>query len=123
MLISIGKNLRKLRLEKGLTQEQLAEELGVSPQAVSRWENDGACPDVTLLPALAIFYETSIDALMGMDEIRSAERKRQVHCQVHALVSAVDLRTTKCSSSKSVLPVVLWLSTRCKFSLLTMRSL
>ena len=52
MLISIGKNLRKLRLEKGLTQEQLAEELGVSPQAVSRWENDGACPDVTLLSAL-----------------------------------------------------------------------
>lgn len=92
MLISIGKNLRKLRLEKGLTQEQLAEELGVSPQAVSRWENDGACPDVTLLPALAIFYETSIDALMGMDEIRSAERKRQVHCQAHALVSAGDVR-------------------------------
>ncbi len=92
MLISIGKNLRKLRLEKGLTQEQLAEEFGVSAQAVSRWENGGACPDVTLLPALAIFYETSIDALMGMDEIRSADRKRQIHCDVLALVSAGDAR-------------------------------
>lgn len=92
MLISIGKNLRKLRLEKGLTQEQLAEELGVSPQAVSRWENDGAFPDVTLLPALAILYETSIDALMGMDAIRSADRKRQIHCQVNALVTAGDAR-------------------------------
>ena len=92
MQINIGKNLRKLRLEKGLTQEQLADKFGVSPQAVSRWENGSACPDVTLLPALAIFYDTSVDALMGMDEIRSADRKNRIHCEVNRLVSAGDAR-------------------------------
>lgn len=87
MKINIGENLKKLRLSKGLTQEQAAEVFGVSAQAVSRWENNTAYPDITLLPGIAMFYDTSIDAFVGMDEIRSEERIRWIHGQVISLVS------------------------------------
>lgn len=49
---TLGKRIAKLRREKGLKQDQLAEKLGVSPQAVSKWENDQTCSDIGLLPEL-----------------------------------------------------------------------
>ncbi len=57
------KNLRELRLEKGYTQEQLAEKLGVSAQSVSRWECGNTLPDVMLLPELAKIYGVTVDDL------------------------------------------------------------
>lgn len=87
MSVNIGENLKKLRLRKGLTQEQVAEAFGVSAQAVSRWENNIAYPDITLLPGIAIFYDTTIDAFVGMDEIRAEEALRRIHRRVHALVA------------------------------------
>lgn len=60
-------NLRRLRLEKGFTQEQLAEQLGVSAQSVSRWECGTTLPDVTLLPAIARVYGVTIDDLYRED--------------------------------------------------------
>lgn len=51
--MKLAENLRRIRIEKGLTQSALAEGLGVSDRAVSRWERGTACPDVTLLPRLA----------------------------------------------------------------------
>lgn len=86
MIISIGENLKQLRLQKGLTQEQLAEVFGVSAQAVSRWENNTSYPDITLLPGLAIFYNTSVDAIVGMDEIRKEETLRKIHSEINELV-------------------------------------
>jgi len=71
--ISIGGNLRRLRIEKGLTQEQLAEAFNISAQAVSRWENDQAYPDLTLLSGLAMYYGTSIDEIVGMEHLRKDE--------------------------------------------------
>ncbi len=62
---SLGKKISELRKEKNLTQEGLAEALGVSPQAVSKWENDLSCPDIMLLPALASLFDVSIDELFG----------------------------------------------------------
>lgn len=58
-----SQNLRRLRLEKGLTQEQLAEMLGVSPQSVSRWECGNTLPDVMLLPQIARLYSVTVDDL------------------------------------------------------------
>ena len=58
--------LKALRLDKQLTQEQLAEILGVSPQAVSRWETAASYPDITLLPAIASYFETTVDELLGL---------------------------------------------------------
>lgn len=74
MKLTIGDNIRKLRREKDLTQEQLAERLGVSFQAVSRWENCTTYPDIELLPAIARFFETSVDKLIGVPE---EEKERQ----------------------------------------------
>ena len=56
-------NLRKLRLEKNLTQEQIAEKLGVSAQSVSRWETSATLPDVMLLPEIARLYGVLVDDL------------------------------------------------------------
>lgn len=60
---SFSLNLRKLRLEKKLTQEQAADALGVSPQSVSRWETSATLPDVMLLPEIARLYGVLVDDL------------------------------------------------------------
>lgn len=62
--MAIGKNIKRLRLNSGLTQEQLAERLHLSGQAVSKWENGTALPDIVLLPALADCFGVTIDELM-----------------------------------------------------------
>ena len=61
----LGDNIQKLRKESGLTQEKLAALLGVSFQAVSRWENGVAYPDIELIPRLAFVFGISIDSLLG----------------------------------------------------------
>lgn len=83
MQIKIGENLRKLRIKNELTQEKLAEVFGVSPQAISRWENNSTYPDVTMLPSIANYYNISIDELMGMDEIRNIEKINNTFSIVH----------------------------------------
>ena len=66
---TLGKRIAMLRKEKGLTQEQLAEKVGVSAQAVSKWENDVSCPDITLLPLLADILGVTVDELLGVKPI------------------------------------------------------
>lgn len=61
----LDENIRVMRREKGLTQEQLAEVMGVSTASVSKWETGVAAPELGMLAALADFFETSIDALIG----------------------------------------------------------
>ena len=65
---TIGQNIARLRKQKGITQEQLAEICNVSPQAVSKWENDNSCPDVTLLKLLARTFGVSVDELLDDGE-------------------------------------------------------
>ena len=60
----IGRQIAAHRRAKGLTQEQLAEEFGVSPQAVSKWENGASCPDISILPQIASFFEITVDELL-----------------------------------------------------------
>lgn len=62
---SFGRRLMNLRKAKGYTQEEVAERLNVSPQAVSKWETDNAYPDITLLVKIADLYEVSVDELLG----------------------------------------------------------
>ncbi len=67
--VSMGKRIAQLRKDKGMTQEQLAEKLGVSAQAVSKWENDISCPDITLLPLLASTLGVTTDELLGISPL------------------------------------------------------
>ncbi len=66
--MTLGKKIAEGRRARGWSQEQLAEMLHVSPQAVSKWENDGSCPDIALLPQLAKLLETTVDALLCEEE-------------------------------------------------------
>lgn len=79
--INLGKTIAALRKERAMTQEQLAQELGVSAQAVSKWENDLSLPDVSLLVPLAELFEISLDELFSrpcpahaQDEEQDAEQ-------------------------------------------------
>lgn len=62
---TIGKRIAAKRKEKQMTQEALAERMGVTPQAVSRWENDQTCPDITILPQLAHELGMTVDELLS----------------------------------------------------------
>jgi len=64
---SLGKRIMQYRKRLGLTQDQLAEQLGVTAQAVSKWENDQSCPDISSLPRLADIFGTSVDVLLGRE--------------------------------------------------------
>ena len=64
MAHSIGKTIAELRKAKGWTQVELAEKLGVSDKAVSKWESEGGFPEITQLPVLASIFDVSIDYLM-----------------------------------------------------------
>lgn len=68
--MNLADNIRRTRLERGMTQATLAEALDVSDRAVSRWERGTSVPDVTLLARLALVLETSADALLGVDPQR-----------------------------------------------------
>lgn len=62
---TLGERIKHHRKRLGLTQEQLAERMGVSPQAVSKWENNLSCPDIAALPQLAEVFGISVDELLG----------------------------------------------------------
>ncbi|EKC51481.1 protein containing Helix-turn-helix type 3 domain protein, partial [human gut metagenome] len=76
--LKLGENLKKFRLQRELTQEQLADVLGVSAQAVSRWENGTTYPDITLLPTIVSYFEITLDELMGMENWRSEEQLKEL---------------------------------------------
>ena len=65
--MSIGSNIKRLRREKDITQEQLAEYLGITSRAISQWECDRTAPDISLLPALCHIFDVSSDTLLGID--------------------------------------------------------
>lgn len=70
--VYFGKRIASLRKERGMTQEALAQRLGVTNQAVSKWESDQCCPDIMQLPVLADIFEISMDALFGRSAPESA---------------------------------------------------
>jgi len=75
MNIYFGENLKNLRREKNLTQEKLADFLGVSFQTVSKWERGDTYPDITMLPEIAGFFKISVDDLLGVNR---AENEREI---------------------------------------------
>lgn len=78
-MLHLSENLKRFRILKNLTQEDIAKFLNITPQSVSKWERGESYPDITFLPALANILERSIDELIGMDIIRSEQTRYNIH--------------------------------------------
>ena len=85
--MDLGTKLKRLRRERNLTQEDLAECLNVTPQTISKWENDLSAPDISFLPVLAAFYGITVDALLTGGTSREAEMKR-LAAEIHTLADS-----------------------------------
>ena len=88
LTMNFGSNLRKLRKEKNLTQEALAECLNVSAQTVSKWENGASMPDISLLPLLADYFQVSVDSLLMHDAAQRLQDVRNLGKEIRALAEA-----------------------------------
>ena len=74
MELKLGTIIKKLRTERGITQEELANKMGISYQAVSKWETNTTTPDIAILPQLALFFGVSMDTLFSMNQDDYIER-------------------------------------------------
>lgn len=97
MEIRIGRKIKELRKNHRITQEQLAEKIGVSFQAVSKWENDIALPDITLLPVLANYFGVSTDEILCYD---STEKNNEIEKLID---EAYKLRETDPETGRKIL--------------------
>ncbi len=82
MNINIGTIIKSLRTKKHITQKQLATYLGVTEQAVSRWESDGGFPDIQLLPSIASYFSVSTDTLLGINMTEREKRLAEIHNKI-----------------------------------------
>lgn len=87
MTCKIGEKIRLLRLQHKMTQEQLADRLGVSYQSVSRWENGVTYPDIEFLPAIAKHFSVSLDYLFGDDD---AEKRNQIRKRISGIAKMTE---------------------------------
>ncbi len=88
MNIKLDIKLKKLRQNSGMTQEQLADLLDVTPQAISRWENGSSMPDVVHLVSLANCFEVTLDELIGRDELKNSMKLSDLYTEVKLLRKA-----------------------------------
>ncbi len=73
MEINLKDKLRALRQQKNVTQEALANHLGITPQSVGKWERGEGFPDITLLPKIAFYFDVTVDELLGVEQARVEE--------------------------------------------------
>lgn len=93
MELSIGENIRRLRREHCITQEKLAQVLNISPQSVSKWERSDAYPDIVMLPAIAGYFNVTIDALLGNDKAATEKKIQSYMDECRTLTDAEDGQT------------------------------
>ncbi len=74
MVLSLGINIRRYRLDRNLTQEEVANHLGISFQSISKWERGEAYPDIEMLPVLANYFGVNVDELLGVSEQARKEK-------------------------------------------------
>ncbi len=85
-MIQLGERIKELRRRDGRTQETLASALGVTAQAVSRWEKGVCCPDMGMIPSIANYFGVSIDELFGYDN----ERSKKIDALVERIRAMID---------------------------------
>lgn len=79
MNLLIGENIKRIRRERNLTQEEVAAHLGISFQSISKWERGDGYPDITMLPALSNYFGISVDELLGMSEIAKNDQYNEIN--------------------------------------------
>jgi len=79
MNLLIGETIKRIRRERDLTQEEVAAHLGISFQAISKWERGDGYPDITMLPALANYFGISVDELLGMSELAQKDTYEKIN--------------------------------------------
>ena len=107
-MMSLADKLKELRKSKNVSQEKLAEYLGVSFQAVSRWENGLSYPDIELLPRISALFDVSMDTLFDMDS-NSEELKIEKYCEESEKLESIEekISLTKEYIEKSTLKGIL----------------
>ena len=103
MNVYLGENLKEMRLKRKLTQEKLADFLGVSFQAVSKWERGDTYPDISMLPEIADFFKVSVDELLGVNR---AENEKEIIKELEAYDNLTDekLKTEAINRLKEKFP-------------------
>ena len=94
MKLNLGNQIRLNRRRMNLTQEQLAEKFGTSPQAISRWEIGATYPDIEMLPMIASFFEMSVDALLGVTEEEKEKFCAELQKSFEIAVRAKEIQRT-----------------------------
>lgn len=94
MKLNLGNQIRLNRRSMNLTQEQLAEKFRTSPQTISRWEIGATYPDIEMLPMIASFFETSVDALLGVTEKEKKKYCTELQRSFEVAVRAKDIQKT-----------------------------
>lgn len=95
--MNIGNKIKELRKERGITQEELANNIGISSQAISKWENGIALPDITLTPTLASYFGVSMDELFGFS-------LQQIEAEIKKITdNAYKFRESDPQKSRSIL--------------------
>ena len=102
MKLNIGENIKRLRKERDITQEEFSEILGVSCQSVSRWENNLCYPDIELIPVIANFFGTTIDTLMGVKSSVEQEAVKRYKEDFQAAISVGNIEECISISRKAV---------------------
>ena len=100
MKLNVGENIRRLRRGADMTQEQLADKLGVAYQSVSRWENGTTYPDIEFLPSLAGIFGVTVDELIGCEEVRRNDEIEKKIERFHILCSSED------TTAETLLPIL-----------------
>lgn len=83
MEINLKEKLRTLRQKKNITQETLANHLAITPQSVGKWERGEGFPDITLLPKIALYFDVTVDELLGINQARIEEKIAQYNAEAH----------------------------------------
>lgn len=115
--MELGKKIKQLRLNKGITQETLANALGVSYQAVSRWENETTMPDISLLPQISVYFGVSIDELFEFTEDSRYKRIENMLNEKQSLADAefesskefLEKQINKDSDNVNAIKLLAWL--------------
>ena len=90
--INLADNLVRLRRERKMTQEELADFIGVTKASVSKWENRQSMPDILLLPQLAVFFDVTVDELLGYETSLSREQIRLIYQEMSSAFAKLPFR-------------------------------